>query len=97
MSVDPSPEDHIIFVMRNDMDSNLRMDADHIFEPFYRAKGRTGQGTGLGLYIVKELAEAMHFQVEGNVTEDVFELTVTMPKVRQTSPHHRASSTSQKG
>ena len=95
VSVDTSGDDHITFVMRNDMDSNQRMDADHIFEPFYRAKGRTGQGTGLGLYVVKELAEAMHFQVEGNVTEDVFELTVAMPKSPQASPHHdRNSSTS---
>ncbi len=80
ISVDASPDDHIIFAMRNDVDQNLRIDAEHLFEPFYRAKGRTGQGTGLGLYVVKELAEAMHFQVEGNISEDVFELTVTMPK-----------------
>ena len=70
----------VIFTIRNDIREYTEMDTAHIFEPFYRAKGRTGQGTGLGLYVCKELAEAMHFTIEGNVTGGVFELKLSMPK-----------------
>lgn len=70
----------VIFTIRNDIRENTEMDTAHIFDPFYRAKGRTGQGTGLGLYVCKELAEAMHFTIEGNVTGGVFELKLSMPK-----------------
>ena len=68
----------IRFILRNDMDENFPIDTDHIFEPFYRAKARTGPGTGLGLYVVKELAGAMHFQIEGNVADSLFEIRLTM-------------------
>ncbi|GMU39642.1 MAG: hypothetical protein AMXMBFR23_05080 [Chloroflexota bacterium] len=34
-------------------------DLPHLFEPYWRSKGRTGEGTGLGLPITKRLIEAM--------------------------------------
>ena len=69
----------VFFIIRNDIRENTEIDTEHIFEPFYRAKGRTGQGTGLGLYVCRELAEAMHFTINGNVTDGVFELSLSMP------------------
>lgn len=70
----------VAFIIRNDIREYTELDPEHIFEPFYRAKGRTGQGTGLGLYVCKELAEAMHFKIGGNVADGIFELKLSMPK-----------------
>ena len=78
-------DDRVHFTIRNDIREYTELDKEHIFEPFYRAKGRTGQGTGLGLYVCKELAEAMHFRIEGNVTDGIFELTLSMPKSQDSS------------
>jgi len=69
----------ICLLIENDIEDMQEMDTAHIFEPFYRAKGRSGPGTGLGLYVCKELACAMHFEIEGNVTGNVFQLKLTMP------------------
>ena len=74
-------DSHILLHMRNDMDSAMQIDPAHIFEPFYRAKDRSGSGTGLGLYVVKELSEAMHFQIEGKAEGEDFEISLCMPEV----------------
>ena len=68
----------ITLYMRNDVDETFQTDTEHIFEPFYRAKGRSGPGTGLGLYVCKELADAMHFELKGEISDGVFELKLTM-------------------
>ena len=70
----------ITLFMRNDVDETFQTDTEHIFEPFYRAKGRSGPGTGLGLYVCKELADAMGFTLTGEIKEGVFELRLTMPE-----------------
>lgn len=67
--------------MKNDVDPLTTIDPEQIFEPFYRAKGRSGSGTGLGLYVCRELADAMHFTIRGEVEDGVFTLSVTMPEV----------------
>ena len=77
---DPAGEGQICFILRNDMDESITLDVDHIFEPFYRAKARPGPGTGLGLYVVKELADAMAFQIEGRAEGEMFEIRLTMPR-----------------
>ena len=70
----------ITLYMRNDVDETFQTDTEHIFEPFYRAKGRSGPGTGLGLYVCKELADAMYFELKGEINEGVFELRLIMPE-----------------
>ena len=72
-------DDSIIFRLGNDVDESFTIDVEHIFEPFYRAKDRSGPGTGLGLYVVKELAAAMHFQIEGTTEGAFFEICLRMP------------------
>ena len=79
-AADPAGEGQICFILRNDMDESITIDVDHIFEPFYRAKARSGPGTGLGLYVVKELADAMAFQIEGRAEGEMFEIRLTMPR-----------------
>ena len=68
----------ILLRMRNDVDSAMQIDPAHIFEPFYRAKDRSGSGTGLGLYVVKELSKAMHFRIEGKADGENFEISLCM-------------------
>lgn len=80
VSVDTSSPEEILLTMKNDVESSLLPDASHLFEPFYRAGGRTGRGTGLGLYVVKELAEAMHFRITGKVEDEDFILILGMPR-----------------
>ncbi len=83
----------IRLVMRNDIDENLRIDPAQMYEPFYRAEGRTGPGTGLGLYICKELADVMHFELRGDIQNGVFETEVVMPAIKEvtdeTADHRR--------
>ncbi len=67
-------------IVRNDISDALATDTGHIFEPFYRAKGRSGPGTGLGLYVCKELSDFMNFNIEGYIERDVFSVELTMPE-----------------
>ena len=66
-------------IVRNDISDDLATDTEHIFEPFYRAKGRSGPGTGLGLYVCKELSDFMNFNIEGYIERDVFSVELMMP------------------
>ena len=75
-------------VMRNDIEENLRIDPSHIFDPFYRAPGRTGPGTGLGLYVCKELADAMHFELRGEIRDGIFETELVMPSYKDEMSCH---------
>ena len=75
-------------VMRNDIEENLRIDSSHIFDPFYRAPGRTGPGTGLGLYVCKELADAMHFELRGEIRDGIFETELVMPSYKDEMSCH---------
>ena len=66
--------------VKNDLSGNFAPDTDHIFEPFYRAKGRSGPGSGLGLYVCKELADFMSFEIEGYTEDDIFCIELMMPE-----------------
>jgi len=39
-------------------------DLSHIFEPFYQAKGTDGQGSGVGLTLVRQIVDALHGEIE---------------------------------
>ena len=66
--------------VKNDISGDFSPDTDHIFEPFYRAKGRSGPGSGLGLYVCKELADFMNFKIEGSIESDIFCIELIMPE-----------------
>ena len=71
---------NIRFIMKNDISSDMNIDTKHIFEPFVRSKDRSGPGTGLGLYICKELADYLGFSISGSVEKSVFKIELIMPK-----------------
>ncbi|SCW65758.1 two-component system, OmpR family, sensor histidine kinase VanS [Paenibacillus tianmuensis] len=57
-------------------------DIQHIFEPFYRiekSRNRNTGGSGLGLYIVKQIFEALSITHSMNSTEQGVQFLVTIP------------------
>ncbi len=59
---------------------------DQLFEPFpHGGKGAPSQSVGLGLFIVRELAEAMGGSVVYERTDDITTFTVSLPLVEAES------------
>lgn len=57
-------------------------DIEHIFKPFYRiekSRNRNTGGSGLGLFIVKQIFEALYITYSMNNTEQGVEFLVTIP------------------
>jgi signal transduction histidine kinase len=65
-------------------------DLPHVFERFYRGRaedGRAGVGLGLGLNLVKELAEAMHGSAEAASTPGEGScFSVRLPRAEAANP-----------
>lgn len=56
----------------------VEIEQEKVFEPFYRGKSRHLEGSGLGLYVVKCLAEAMGYEVQATLKGEVFEIRLRM-------------------
>lgn len=54
----------------------VEIESDKVFEPFYRGQSRSLEGSGLGLYVVKCLAESMGYEVRASVQENIFEIRI---------------------
>ncbi len=64
----------------NEVDSPETLQVDALFNRTYRGeKARTGSGAGLGLYIVKLLAEKQKAQAKARLIEDKLEISVVFP------------------
>lgn len=66
-------ENGVELVAANDTGS-AEIEPEKVFEPFYRGKSRSLEGSGLGLYVVKCLADAMGYQVRSELKGNVFEI-----------------------
>ena len=73
---------NIIFKIKNDISHDISIDPEHIFDPFYSAGNKNIQGTGLGLYVCKELSEYMGFMLSGTAENDTFEIVLKMPEFK---------------
>ncbi len=70
-------KDKCIFTISNRTEFLTDEDVAHIFERFYTAdKSRATGGTGLGLYIVKSLAERMGCTVCSSLEDNVLSITI---------------------
>lgn len=93
--------DCVKIAVGNDIDKDMKIDADRVFEPFYRSSSGTGHiwyegsiencagnkmdgrnygGSGLGLYIVKQLAEGIGADVKAKVDDHRFMIEVFLNK-----------------
>lgn len=63
-------------------------DLPHLFNPFKRGRRAGGEGTGLGLFIVKETADALGgaVSVRSDHTGTTFTLSLPRPRVARPSP-----------
>ena len=71
--------DHrIVTAVENDTDEIAPEDMEHIFDRFFTSdRMRTGQNTGLGMAIVKALAERMGGQVSARLEDGRFTAQVS--------------------
>lgn len=69
----------IKIIASNDSDMNGEADISQVFEPFYRASSRTENGSGLGLYVVKALAQKLGGEAVAELSDDgIFTVSVTV-------------------
>ena len=73
-------EDNLIF--ENIVPETSRPDPEHIFDRFYKADSARRKGSsGLGLFIVKELAERMGGSVHAFLKGDKLRITLTLERI----------------
>lgn len=71
------------FAFSNEVGDPAAIDADRLFERFYRADGaRSGGGSGLGLAIVANLCERMGGSVEAKVSCGILFIIVHLPATK---------------
>ena len=68
----------ISIVFENDVFEDYNIDVDEIFEPFVRSKDRHGEGSGLGLYVVKKLCDKLGYEVEATFNKGLFKLEIVI-------------------
>lgn len=56
----------------------VEIEQEKVFEPFYRGKSRHLEGSGLGLYVVKCLAETMGYEVQAALKGEIFEIRLRL-------------------
>ena len=70
--------DHVVSAFSNDAPGMTDEDVERVFERFYTVdRMRTGQNTGLGMAIVKALAERMGGQVSARLEDGRFTAQVS--------------------
>lgn len=65
-------------IFENDVSEDYDIDVDEIFEPFVRSKDRHGEGSGLGLYVVKRLCKKHGYKVEAAFNKGIFKLEIVI-------------------
>lgn len=56
------------------MELRDEIDSGRVLEVFYRGSSRTSEGSGLGLYIVDQLATRMNYKVEVEINKNIFKI-----------------------
>lgn len=68
----------ITLTVTNDIHPEEDIDVSKVFDPFFRASSRTGNGTGLGLYVVKNLCDKLGYDLSADITKDkLFTIKIT--------------------
>lgn len=67
-------KNNYILTFENDMELRDEIDSGRVLEAFYRGSSRTSEGSGLGLYIVDQLATRMNHKVEVEINKNIFKI-----------------------
>ena len=67
-------KNNYILTFENDMELRDEIDSGRVHEAFYRGSSRTSEGSGLGLYIVDQLATRMNHKVEVEINKNIFKI-----------------------
>lgn len=67
-------KNNYILTFENDMEFRDEIDSGRVLEAFYRGSSRTSEGSGLGLYIVDQLATRMNYKVEVEINKNIFKI-----------------------
>lgn len=68
----------IIVEFENDAEQIKDVDVSLVFDAFYRGASRSKEGAGLGLYIVKCLADKLGHEVDARVSDSRFVIRLTL-------------------
>jgi two-component system OmpR family sensor kinase len=80
-------DDHVALAVEDDGPGIAPAAANHVFERFYRGDtGGRASGSGLGLAIARELAEAMHGDIDLSSEPGRTVFTLSLPAQSATSP-----------
>lgn len=75
-------EDHSLITIENSGDGLKEEELPHIFDAFYRGSNHAGvRGSGLGLYICKELLHKMDGDIYAKTPETGFAVTIVLRKM----------------
>ena len=75
-------EDHSLITIENSGDGLKEEELPHIFDAFYRGSNHAGvRGSGLGLYICKELLHKMDGDIYAKRPETGFAVTIVLRKM----------------
>lgn len=67
-------KNNYILTFENDMELRDEIYSERVLEAFYRGSSRTSEGSGLGLYIVDQLATRMNHKVEVEINKNIFKI-----------------------
>lgn len=75
-------EDHSLITVTNSGEGIEEAEMSHIFDAFYRGSNQNGiRGSGLGLYICKELLRKMDGEIYAKTEENEFAVTIVLRKM----------------
>ena len=80
VTVETTGEDHAALCVRDTGLGPSPQIADHLFEPFVSGKP---EGTGLGLYVARQLAEAHHGVIRWERQEEMTCFTLELPRIAE--------------
>ena len=76
-------EEYYVLSLKNISKNRLNISKEQVTDQFIRGdSSRNTEGSGLGLYIAKNLAVNMDYQFDINIKADLFEVIIKFPKVK---------------
>ena len=86
--ISPESADRVRITVENPVAKPEALDTGRLFDRFYQADSARGTaGSGLGLAVCKNLAEAMGATIEAHLAGDVLAIDLVLPRVPEQASH----------